>query len=31
MKKKKEKPEPHPVLNQVLTPEFLKQLKIPAS
>lgn len=27
MKKKKEKPEPHPVLNQVLTPEFLKQFK----
>lgn len=27
MKKKKEKLEPHPVLNQVLTPEFLKQFK----
>jgi putative transposase len=27
MKKKKEKREPHPVLNQVLTPEFLKQFK----
>lgn len=27
MKKKKERPEPHPVLNQVLTPEFLKQFK----
>ena len=27
MKTKKEKPEPHPVLNQVLTPEFLKQFK----
>ena len=27
MKKKKEKPAPHPVLNQVLTPEFLKQFK----
>jgi putative transposase len=27
MKKKKERPAPHPVLNQVLTPEFLKQFK----
>ncbi len=27
MKEKKEKSEPHPVLNQVLTPEFLKQFK----
>lgn len=27
MKKKKDKPAPHPVLNQVLTPEFLKQFK----
>lgn len=27
MKKKKDRPEPHPVLNQVLTPEFLKQFK----
>jgi len=27
MKKKKEKPAPHPVLNQVLTAEFLKQFK----
>jgi putative transposase len=27
MKKQKEKKEEHPILNQVLTPEFLKQFK----
>ena len=30
MKKQKEKKENHPILNQVLTPEFLKQFKLPS-